>query len=66
MVALGMQQSTRMTQSVGSRVLKAIKPVVQAYEDVKRMDFGTDKSLLAKVRTKKLYIVQDILIEYRP
>ncbi len=55
-----------MTQSVGSRVLKDIKSVVQAYEDVKRMDFGTEKSLLAKVCTKKLYIVQDILIEYRP
>ncbi len=46
-----------MTQYVGSRVLMAIKPVVQAYEDVKRMDFGTENSLLAKVRTKKLYIV---------
>ncbi|KAL9960532.1 hypothetical protein ACROYT_G034004 [Oculina patagonica] len=48
MVALGMQQSTCMTQSAGSRVLKDIKAVVQAYEDVKRMDNGTEESLLAK------------------
>ncbi len=43
-----------MTQSAGSPVLMAIKPVVQAYEDVKRMDFGTEKSFLVKVRTEKL------------
>ncbi|KAL9960520.1 hypothetical protein ACROYT_G033992 [Oculina patagonica] len=48
MTVLGMQQSTRMTQSVGFRVLKAIKPVVQAYEDVKRMDFGMEESFLVK------------------
>ena len=53
MIALGIQQSIRMTQSAGSRVLMAIKPVVQAYEDVKKMDFGTEKSFLVKVRTKK-------------
>ena len=43
-----------MTQSAGSRVLMDIKPVVQAYEDVKRVDFGAEKSLLVKVRGTKL------------
>ena len=42
-----------MTQSAGSRVLMDIKPMVRAYEDAKRMDFGTEKSFLVKVRTKK-------------
>ena len=49
-----------MTQSAGSRVLKAIKPVVQAYEDVKRVVFGKEESFLVRVRTKtfvKFYIV---------
>ncbi len=43
-----------MTQSVGSRVLMSIKPVVQVYEDVKRMDVGTEESFHVKVRTKML------------
>ena len=43
-----------MTQSAGSRVLMDIKPVVQAYEDVKRMVFGTEESFLVKVRKTKL------------
>ena len=43
-----------MTQSAGSRVLMDIKPVVQAYEDVKKMDFGTEESFLVKVRKTKL------------
>ncbi len=42
-----------MIQSASSRVLKAIKPVVQAHEDVKRTDFGTVESFLVKVREKK-------------
>ena len=42
-----------MTQCAGSRVLMAIKPVVQAYEDVKRMVFGTEESFFVKVRTRK-------------
>ncbi len=42
-----------MIRSAGSCVLKAIKPVVQTYEDAKRMDFGTEESFLVKVRGKK-------------
>ena len=40
-----------MTQSAGSRVLMAIKPVVQAYEDVKKMVFGAEDIFLVKVRS---------------
>ena len=43
-----------MTQSAGSRVLMDTKPVVHAYEDVKRMVFGTDESFLVTVRTKEI------------
>ena len=52
MIVLEMQQSTRITQSAGSRVLMAIKPVVQAYEDVKKMVFGAEEIFLVKVRSK--------------
>ena len=45
-----MQQSFRMAQSVGCRVLKALKPVFLVYKDVKRMDFGTEERFLAKER----------------
>ncbi|KAL9960490.1 hypothetical protein ACROYT_G033958 [Oculina patagonica] len=55
MAALGMQQSTRMTQSVGSRVLMAIKPAAQAYEDAKRMDFGMVENFLVKLSRVQRY-----------
>ena len=69
MIVLGIKQSTPMTQCAAFRVLKAIKPVVRAYEDAKRMDFGTEESFLVKVRTKKfakIYILlKTFFIEYR-
>ena len=54
MVVLGMHQSTLTTLSVGSRVLPAITPLVLAYEDVSRMDFGVEENFLAKVRTREV------------
>ena len=42
MVALGIHQSFHTTPSVDSRVLTAIKPLVLAYEDASRMDFGVE------------------------
>ena len=52
MVAQRIEQSIHTVQSVSFRVLTAIKLMVLANEDVKRMDFGMEKSFLAKVRIK--------------
>jgi len=53
MVALGIHQSIQTTLSIDSRVLTAIKPLVLAYEDASRMDFGVEESFLAKIRARE-------------
>ena len=57
MGAQGIEQSIHTIQSVSFRVLTAMKRVVQANEDVKRMDSGTEESLLVKVRTLMAKII---------
>jgi len=56
MVALGIHPSIYTTLSAGSRVLTAIKPLVLAYEDVSRMDFGVEESFLANVSAREATI----------
>jgi len=53
MVALGIHQSIHTTLSADSRVLTAIRPLVLAYEDASRMDFGVEENFLAKVRARE-------------
>jgi len=53
MVALGIHQSIQTTLSVNSRALTTIKPLVLAYEDASRMDFGVVESFLAKIRARE-------------
>ena len=56
MAALGIHQSIHTTLSAGSRVLTAIKPLVLAYEDASRMDFGVEENFLANVSTVEVKI----------
>ena len=53
MVALGIHQRIHTTLSVDSRVLTAIKPLVLAYEDASRMDFGVEESFIANVSSRE-------------
>ena len=54
MVALGIYQRIHMTLSAVSRVSTAIKPLVLAYEDASRMDFGVESRFIANVGTRKV------------
>ena len=56
MVALGIHQGIQTTLNAGSRVLTATKPLVLAYEDANRMDFGVEESFLAKVSATEVEI----------
>ena len=56
MVALGTHQGIQTTLNAGSRVLTATKPLVLAYEDANRMDFGVEESFLAKVSATEVEI----------
>ena len=56
MVALGIHQSFHTTMSVVSRVLTVLEPLVLAYEDASKMDFGVEKNFLANVSTREAKI----------
>ena len=65
MVALEMQQSIHITQSVSFRVARGIKPVVRVYEHVKTMDSGAEKSFLVNVSTKAFKNSEAFLLSTR-
>ena len=56
MVALGIHQSFHTTMSVVYRVLTVLEPLVLAYEDASKMDFGVEKNFLANVSTREAKI----------